>query len=217
MVLLALVVASTACGDDGAAATPRTLEPGELEEVLPTPAELGRGWVLAEAPTAGERSDLARRCPALADIEAGDGDGHTVERAYRHPDGRHIEISLDPASPVHTDEEVDAIVAAIDACSDAVVARPDGDEIRVHFESRPTDAYGDQGIRLSVVSVRSGPDHDGVEVRTEGHAYRRAGVGVAVRTTDGVDVDGERVPSDADQLDSLAAQLDASLEELLLG
>lgn len=219
LALVAVAVLAAGCGGDDDGETP-TIDAGELESVLPTPGEIGDGWELAtdpDAPEPGERSDLARRCPALADIEAVNGGTGTVTREYRHPDGRHIEISLDPASPVYTDDEVDEIVGAIDACDEVVIAHPDGSETTVGFESRPTDAYGDQGIRLSVTSVRTGADHDGVEIRTEGHAYRRAGVGVGVRTTDGTDGAGGRVPSDPDQLDSLAAQLDASLEELLLG
>jgi hypothetical protein len=215
--LAAVVLTGTGCnGDDDAAARP--VEPGELRGVLPSAEGIGDGWSLASDPDGPtERNAPARRCPALAEVEARNGEaGDTVQRAYRHPDGRHIEITLDPSSPVYTDAEVDEIVLAVNDCDDAVVHHPDGGETTVSFAARPTDAYGDQGIRLSVTSVRTGADHDGVEIHTEGHAYRRSGIGVGVRTTDGIDADGERVPSDPVQLDSLAALLDASLEELLL-
>ncbi|CAN5911912.1 hypothetical protein BH23ACT2_BH23ACT2_18760 [soil metagenome] len=220
-VLCALLLALAACSTSGD--PERTITAAELEDVAPTAADLGDGWATGdtdESDSEDDAPDFEDECPELARLAGADDDedqGSEFEAAFEHTDGRLIEITLDPDAREATDEEIDELVEAINACGEVTFTDDDGFETVATLSAETTGAYGDQGVRLSLAAEVSGPGlAQPVSVNIDAHLYRRGTVGVEVRATDGVGDDLEVTPSDLDQLDSLAARIDANLEDLFM-
>jgi hypothetical protein len=209
-----------ACSSSGS--SERTLSRAEVETVMPTATDLGEGWTPGDVDESGEDAGPAfeDQCPELARLGGTlteDDDGTDIEAAFEHTDARQIEITLNPDAREVSDEEVDELVEAVNACGELTFTDDAGFETTAALTAEPTGAYGDQGVRLSVAAEISGAGlPQPVALNIDAHTYRRGNVGVEVLVTDGITEDLQVTPSDIDQLDSLAARIDTDLEELFM-
>jgi len=214
--------------------TSKPLSSADLTGLLPTPAEIGPGYVVVDLGSASaQQSDrewdaaTKKACPELYKVSSSFSQLFTVafgaspsyaERAFTDINGRQVEVDLtEGADFIPTESQLDKIISATNACDPIEV--PDhetGGTITMTLRASPDDHYGDLGmVMIMDIEMVDALAPRGVEMEGHVRTFQRGQTTVSITTVDGVDVRTHRVlPVDYELAADLAEKLDAEIQKL---
>jgi len=217
----------TTTTDDGTSTTEAT-DPGDgpstedLQAILPTAADLGTGWTEEAADTSGDSdsSALDEQCPDVAKLDGDSDDSDDSDHAtvsFTDAKAERVAVELDPTATSRTEQELSDYVDALNACK--ATTTDNGLTTAFSFEVTPTDAYGDQGLKIeTTINVTGAALPKPVKALLYTLVYRSGTVGVQIDGQDGIDDATAAVTAfDPDQLIKLADAIDPKISDLVGG
>ncbi|HET8930743.1 MAG TPA: hypothetical protein VFN21_08810 [Acidimicrobiales bacterium] len=214
--------------------TTRSLTAAELEELLPTAAEIGPGYSVvtmndAATAQADEEWNEATRdaCPELYEVSSDFAQLFTVaysqaptfvQRVYADAATREVEVDLtDGADFIPTEEQLDKLIAATNSCDMIRLSdEQTGNEVSMKLRANPDSHYGDLGMVMTMDIKRTSPLLPRT-VKSSGHVrtFQRGETTVSITTIDGIDLQTLRpVPVDYRLAADLAEELDGEIQRL---
>lgn len=190
-------------------AAPTTTAPeatSTIDALFPAPAAVGDGYEPIEnpAPNATDRS-FAAGCPAASHFGYDPSDASMVSRTYDAPDGRRIQVGIDPDPKYADAAAVDAAVAAINACDPVETGTADA-SLTIAPSAERFDEFG-PGLRFVLDITYDGPAGR-MELAYRGVSFLAGDHGVDILVQDGFDAASfEAVPGDTDAVERLGRAL----------
>jgi hypothetical protein len=199
---------------------------GDLEELLPTAAQVGADYTVDASTDDGNDpamdAALKKSCPKAASLMNDmSHDKPSADRTFKTDDDRSFEVELKPDSTlldkVNDGVQLDEYISAINDCDVISYTDSDGVHYEVEFQVQKDTEFGDLGIMMKMrVKASGGPIPKPVEFEGGFRKFLVGDVGVSVSATSGIDsATFESVPADYELIDPMSKRLEGDVGELV--
>lgn len=196
-----------------------------LRALLPTVAEVGPEYEVAEKDDPEEDDDqqfeaaVRTACPNAAAFldDASSSDDDDIAREFETPDDRTISVTLNPDPRNLGEDELDRLIGVINGCDTIDIEDEDEISASLDLEAERDDTYGDRGMVMQMhVAFGSGLLPEPIELDARIRVFTVGPVSVSINAGDGIDETTlATIPGDVDIIDTLAADLQTKVEDLV--
>lgn len=226
-----IVSCSTSGGDTDATGTTIggdvEVTVADLEAILPTAEEVGRGYQVQPSTGDDESADddtteaaVEAACPGMEGAfgDLGGDNTDASEVSMLDADNRGFEVKIN-AAPGLSPETLDEQVATINGCGVIDFTNDDGSDITIILGAERTDDFGEVAVNFTMDMT---VDHESLaapyEIGFVSRSFRVGSLSSTIMVVDGGDpATMEAFPAHNDLLDEYSAEMETRLTDLLAG